>query len=152
LIAISSVVLKDSNSLAIIIHSQSILIHFSELSHPFAAAGQLSIPAISVPAADNCAPARSKLLDKQLDEILFRTLDLKGLYGLEWAARKSKSTPGRSGMSGEDKQDPKTAAAPARGGKAIGRRDILQGLSAVPVLGLFGYAVKERPPGAIISA
>jgi hypothetical protein len=47
-------------------------------------------------------------------------------------------------MSGEDKQDPKTAAAPARGGKAIGRRDILQGLSAVPVLGLFGYAVKEQ--------
>jgi len=29
-------------------------------------------------------------------------------------------------------------------GKRIGRRDILQGLSAVPVLGLFGYAVKKQ--------
>jgi predicted dehydrogenase len=29
-------------------------------------------------------------------------------------------------------------------GKAIGRRDLLQGLSTVPVLGLFGYAVKKQ--------
>jgi len=29
-------------------------------------------------------------------------------------------------------------------GKAIGRRDILQGLSSVPVLGLLGYAVKKQ--------
>ncbi len=46
-------------------------------------------------------------------------------------------------MSDEQKKDKQDAAA-HEPGKAIGRRDILQGLSAVPVLGLFGYAVKKQ--------
>jgi predicted dehydrogenase len=40
----------------------------------------------------------------------------------------------------KDKQNPPGSEV----GKAIGRRDILQGLSTVPVLGLFGYAVKKQ--------
>jgi predicted dehydrogenase len=46
-------------------------------------------------------------------------------------------------MSQEDTKDKQDAPVTERG-KAIGRRDILQGLSAVPVLGLFGYAVKKQ--------
>ena len=46
-------------------------------------------------------------------------------------------------MSEESKKDTQDAPVEERG-KAIGRRDLLQGLSAVPVLGLFGYAVKKQ--------
>lgn len=46
-------------------------------------------------------------------------------------------------MSQEDNKDKQDAPVTERG-KAIGRRDILQGLSAVPILGLFGYAVKRQ--------
>src|SRR4030042_2161318 len=46
-------------------------------------------------------------------------------------------------MSQETKNDRQDAPVEERG-KAIGRRDLLQGLSAVPVLGLFGYAVKKQ--------
>ena len=45
-----------------------------------------------------------------------------------------------------EEQDKKDKPSPPGNevGKAIGRRDILQGLSAVPVLGIFGYAVKKQ--------
>ncbi len=45
-----------------------------------------------------------------------------------------------------EEQDKKDKQSPPGNevGKAIGRRDILQGLSTVPVLGLFGYAVKKQ--------
>jgi len=46
-------------------------------------------------------------------------------------------------MEEQDKKD-KPGPPGSEVGKAIGRRDILQGLSAVPVLGLFGYAVKKQ--------
>ncbi len=46
-------------------------------------------------------------------------------------------------MSQEEYKDKQNAPARERG-KAIGRRDILQGLSSVPVLGLLGYAVKKQ--------
>ncbi len=42
---------------------------------------------------------------------------------------------------GMDRQEPSGTGRP---GKGIGRRDILQGLSSLPVLGLFGYAVKKQ--------
>ncbi len=49
-------------------------------------------------------------------------------------------------MSEEEKQDtnPEEKATSKRAGEGIGRRDILQGLSTLPVLGLFGYAVKKQ--------
>jgi predicted dehydrogenase len=49
-------------------------------------------------------------------------------------------------MSEQNRQD-KDQQQPVSGketGKGIGRRDILQGLSSLPVLGLFGYAVKKQ--------
>jgi len=46
-------------------------------------------------------------------------------------------------MSEEGKKETQDAPVEERG-KTIGRRDLLQGLSAVPVLGLFGYAVKKQ--------
>ncbi len=46
-------------------------------------------------------------------------------------------------MSEEDNKDKHDTPGKERG-KTIGRRDILQGLSSVPVLGLFGYAVKKQ--------
>ncbi len=46
-------------------------------------------------------------------------------------------------MSQDNNKDKQDAPAKERN-KAIGRRDILQGLSTVPVLGLFGYAVKKQ--------
>jgi len=46
-------------------------------------------------------------------------------------------------MGEQDKKD-KPSPPGNEVGKAIGRRDILQGLSTVPVLGLFGYAVKKQ--------
>jgi predicted dehydrogenase len=46
-------------------------------------------------------------------------------------------------MDQEDNRRQQSAPAPKRG-KAIGRRDVLQGLSTVPVLGLLGYAVKKQ--------
>ncbi len=49
-------------------------------------------------------------------------------------------------MSEQDKQDllGKQGVPGKEPGKGIGRRDLLQGLSTVPVLGLFGYAVKKQ--------
>jgi predicted dehydrogenase len=46
-------------------------------------------------------------------------------------------------MSQEDNKD-KQAAPTTERSKVIGRRDILQGLSGVPILGLLGYAVKKQ--------
>ena len=46
-------------------------------------------------------------------------------------------------MSDQDKKDNQNTPG-NEPGKKIGRRDILQGLSTVPVLGLFGYAVKKQ--------
>ncbi len=46
-------------------------------------------------------------------------------------------------MSEQDKKDNQITPG-NEPGKRIGRRDILQGLSTVPVLGLFGYAVKKQ--------
>ena len=39
-------------------------------------------------------------------------------------------------MAEEEKKDP--------GGKKLDRREILQGLSTVPVAGIFGYALKKQ--------
>ncbi len=47
-------------------------------------------------------------------------------------------------MSQEENNKDKQDTPVTERGKGIGRRDILQGLSAVPVLGLFGYAVKKQ--------
>jgi predicted dehydrogenase len=46
-------------------------------------------------------------------------------------------------MSDQDNKD-KQSTLEHDPGKTIGRRDILQGLSTIPVLGLFGYAVKKQ--------
>ena len=45
---------------------------------------------------------------------------------------------------GEQDNKDRQGAPGKQTGKTIGRRDILQGLSTVPVLGLFGYAVKKQ--------